>query len=76
MPCPGLWLNEGFASFVEYIGMAAYNGNWDAAAQLVVFTQGTAMALDSSQYSHAIVQTVNDPREIEALFDSISYVSH
>jgi aminopeptidase N len=71
----GLWLNEGFARFVEYIGLEAYDSTWDAATQRIVNAQGAALALDSSQYSHAIVQAVSDPREIGALFDSISYVS-
>jgi aminopeptidase N len=71
-----LWLNEGFASFVEFIGMSAYAGGstvWDTPGQLILGTQTSALALDSSQYSHPIIQTVNDPAEIESLFDSISY---
>jgi len=68
-----LWLNEGFARFVEYIGIAAYNPTWDAEGQRIAITQAGAMALDSSQYSHAIVQAVNDPSEISSLFDSVSY---
>jgi aminopeptidase N len=69
-------LNEGFARFVEYIGLAAYNPDWDADTQRIVNAQGAALALDSSQYSHAIVQAVSDPGQIGGLFDSISYVSH
>ena len=71
----GLWLNEGFARFVEYIGLEAYDSTWDAATQRIVNAQGAALALDSSQYSHAIVQAVSDPGQIGGLFDSISYVS-
>jgi aminopeptidase N len=69
----GLWLNEGFASFVEWTGIRAYDPNWDESAQMVLDAQSTALALDSSQYSHPIVQAVADPSEIDSLFDMISY---
>ena len=68
-----LWLNEGFASYVEWIGLRAYDDSWDSAGQIVATTQATAMALDSSQYSHPIVQAVLDPAEIDSMFDMISY---
>lgn len=68
-----LWLNEGFASFVEWIGMNAYDNSWDKDGQIISTTQTTALALDSSQYSHPIVQSVGDPAEIDSLFDMISY---
>ena len=68
-----LWLNEGFASFVEWIGINAYDNSWDKDGQIISTTQTTAMALDSSQYSHPIVQSVGDPAEIDSLFDMISY---
>jgi glutamyl aminopeptidase len=74
-----LWLNEGFASYVEWRGIREYvrqkpgAPDWDVDGQQVYDAQTPALALDSSQYSHPIVQDVSDPSEIDSLFDSISY---
>jgi len=68
-----LWLNEGFASWVEYLGMKAYDPTqqWDEDSSLILGTQSSALSLDSSQYSHSIVVTrVTDPDE---MFDDVSY---
>jgi aminopeptidase N len=68
-----LWLNEGFATFVEYIGTNAFNPTWNMLDQFVESDLASAESLDSSTSTHPIVQAVNDPGEIGALFDGISY---
>ena len=47
--------------------MSSYNAAWDESAQLIASTQTSALSLDASQYSHPIVQTVNDPAEIDGV---------
>lgn len=69
-----LWLNEGGASYWEWMGVKAYSGHaWAEDSQLIADSQASALALDASQYSHPIVQHVGDPDEVDSLFDSISY---
>ena len=41
--------------------------------QFVLTTTQEALALDCLRSSHAIQTNVNDPRQIEAMFDTISY---
>lgn len=41
--------------------------------QFIVSTTQDAMALDSLESSHPVMTDVDDPVEIEAIFDAISY---
>ena len=66
-------LNQGTVSYVGWIGMSAYDDSWDSAGQIIAMTQALALTLDSSQYSHPIVQAVLDPAEIDSMVDMISY---
>ncbi|XP_053204112.1 endoplasmic reticulum aminopeptidase 1-like [Panonychus citri] len=68
-----LWLNEGFASYVENLGVDHLYPEWRMLDQFVLTTTQEALALDSLQSSHPIMTDVKDPREIEAIFDTISY---
>ncbi|KAG0694651.1 Glutamyl aminopeptidase [Chionoecetes opilio] len=68
-----LWLNEGFASYIEYKGVANYEKDWDMEGQFVVDDLHRVMALDGQLTSHPIVQPVNHPDEITEIFDTISY---
>ncbi|KAG1685465.1 Glutamyl aminopeptidase [Nymphon striatum] len=58
-----LWLNEGFASYVEYKG----------AAQFLTSDLQSVMVLDSQVNSHPIIQPVHHPDQITEIFDRISY---
>lgn len=69
----GLWLNEGFASYMEYVGTHAFMDKWEMMPQFLTETQHIALALDSNNFSHPILQPVSDPAEINELFDAISY---
>ncbi|KAK7085111.1 hypothetical protein SK128_002659, partial [Halocaridina rubra] len=68
-----LWLNEGFASYIEYKGVANYEKDWDMEGQFVIDDLQRVMVLDAQLSSHPIVQAVNHPDEITEIFDSISY---
>ena len=68
-----LWLNEGFASFMECLGTAKVANEWDMMDQFVVTTVQPGLALDGLLSSHPVSTSVHDPKKIEAIFDAISY---
>ncbi|KAF8795593.1 Glutamyl aminopeptidase like protein [Argiope bruennichi] len=68
-----LWLNEGFASYVEYKGVDEQHPQWDTLSQFVTEELQPVMNLDSTLSSHPIVQPVLHPDEITEIFDDISY---
>ncbi|KAI9183312.1 Aminopeptidase 2 mitochondrial [Blastocladiella emersonii ATCC 22665] len=68
-----LYLNEGFATFSEFLGTAAAEPSFGMPEQFYRMDQVKAMLADASPHSRAIHATVNDPVEIEGLFDAISY---
>ncbi|XP_064404394.1 aminopeptidase Ey-like [Halichondria panicea] len=69
----GLWLNEGFATFMEYLGTDNAEPSWNMLDLFFVEDLSSALMLDSLNESHPIIQPVNNPDEIGSLFDTISY---
>ncbi|XP_063621809.1 glutamyl aminopeptidase-like isoform X2 [Cydia splendana] len=67
-----LWLNEGFASYMQAKCLNAIEPSWTMLDQ---FLKGmhTVMVTDAKLSSHPIVQTVETPDQITAIFDTISY---
>ena len=49
-------LNEGFASYMEYKGVAAYHPDWGMEDQFLVCDLHGVMNLDATINSHPIVQ--------------------
>nr|XP_033334550.1 aminopeptidase N isoform X2 [Megalopta genalis]XP_033334551.1 aminopeptidase N isoform X2 [Megalopta genalis] len=68
-----LWLNEGFASYVEYVGMDAVEPAWKVLEQFVVHDLQIVFGLDVLESSHPISIKVGHPDEISEIFDRISY---
>ncbi|XP_024220191.2 endoplasmic reticulum aminopeptidase 1 isoform X1 [Halyomorpha halys] len=68
-----LWLNEGFASFLEYLAVDKVMPGWNMMEQFVLDKTQPGLNLDALTNSHSISVTVQDPTEIEAIFDTISY---
>ncbi|XP_043469608.1 aminopeptidase N [Leptopilina heterotoma] len=68
-----LWLNEGFASYVEYIGINAVEPEWMVLEQFVVHELQNVFGLDALTSSHPISVEVGHPDEINEIFDKISY---
>eukprot|EP01083_Nonionella_stella_P069908 186674_1 len=67
-----LWLNEGFASFVEHIGTNYSSPAFDI-WNFFLINMDNVLSIDASYYTHPIQLTVNDPNEIDTLFDSVTY---
>ncbi|GFT12414.1 aminopeptidase N [Nephila pilipes] len=68
-----LWLNEGFASYVEYLGVEAVHPDWQMDQQFVLDEVHDVMDLDCLKTSHPISLPVRHPDEINEIFDRISY---
>lgn len=68
-----LWLNEGFASFMENMGVKEFHKDWKMMDQFLLDKCQLSMNLDQMSNSHPISVPVHNPSEINALFDTISY---
>lgn len=68
-----LWLNEGFASYMEYLGVDAVEPAWKSMEQFVVNELHNVFSLDALSSSHQISVQVHNPEEINEIFDKISY---
>ncbi len=68
-----LWLNEGFASYIEYLAVDYLFPEWDMWTQFLFEDQGTALSLDGLKNTHPIEVEVKDPKEISEIFDAVSY---
>ncbi|MBP6931541.1 MAG: M1 family metallopeptidase [Candidatus Pacebacteria bacterium] len=68
-----LWLNEGFASYMEYVCIDALFPQWHVWDLYVADRYTLALKLDALSHSHPIEVTVHHPDEINEVFDMISY---
>ncbi|CAH8834823.1 unnamed protein product [Trichobilharzia szidati] len=68
-----LWLNEGFASFAEYIGVDHVHPEWGMDEQFLLDDIQKVLVSDSLATSRPVIQPVCLPDEINEIFDPISY---
>jgi puromycin-sensitive aminopeptidase len=73
-----LWLNEGFASYIECLAVEALFPEYKVWDQFVAATIGghglsSALRLDSLDSTHPIEVEVHHPDEIGEIFDEVSY---
>ncbi len=68
-----LWLNEGFASYIEYLAVNQLFPKWDIWTQFAYNDLGVALKLDSLASTHPIEIEVHHPDEIGEIFDEVSY---
>ncbi|XP_033126346.1 puromycin-sensitive aminopeptidase-like [Anneissia japonica] len=68
-----LWLNEGFASWIEYLCVDHCFPEYDIWTQFVTSDYTRALNLDALKNSHPIEVPVKNPDEIDEIFDLISY---
>ncbi|KAL5292090.1 ENPEP.2 family protein [Megaselia abdita] len=68
-----LWLNEGFASYIEYKGTDCAFPDWQMLDQFAISTLHGVLSLDATLGAHPIVQTVENPDQITEIFDTITY---
>ncbi|XP_026315778.1 glutamyl aminopeptidase-like [Hyposmocoma kahamanoa] len=68
-----LWLNEGFATYMQTKALNAIEPSWTALDQFLVKTMHPILASDAKLSSRPIVHDVTTPDEITAIFDLVSY---
>lgn len=68
-----LWLNEGFASWIEFMAVDSIFPKWHMWTQFVASQQLTALRLDALNNTHPIEVKVPHPDTIRSIFDAISY---
>ncbi|KDR09597.1 Aminopeptidase N, partial [Zootermopsis nevadensis] len=68
-----LWLNEGFATYMEYLGSDHVEPSWAMIDKFLVYEQQPAMALDGLRSTHPVSTTVDNPSQISEIFDYVSY---
>ena len=65
-----LWLNESFANMMEYVAIDALEPNWKIWEMFQTSEVPAALQRDATDSVQSVHVMVNDPAEIDALFDS------
>ncbi|KAG2374812.1 hypothetical protein C9374_010556 [Naegleria lovaniensis] len=68
-----LWLNEGYATYLEYFAIDCLYPEWRVFEQFIYSDFYRAFALDGLRNSHPVEVPVNSAAEIDEVFDAISY---
>ncbi|KAM0730528.1 Endoplasmic reticulum aminopeptidase 1 [Formica fusca] len=68
-----IWLNEGAATFLEYKGVNHILPEWGMMDLLILYKTQRALELDALANSHPISVPVENPIDIESIFDAVSY---
>ncbi|CAF1250693.1 unnamed protein product [Adineta steineri] len=68
-----LWLNEGFARWIQYLAVDKFYPEWDVWTQYVADVFSQFLVLDALKSSHPIEVPIGHPSEIDGIFDTISY---
>lgn len=67
-----LWLNEGFASYMQYMSIQKLFPELDIGNEFLN-VRFKALAKDSLNSSHPVSAAVKTPEQVEEMFDSVSY---
>jgi aminopeptidase N len=68
----GIWLNEGFASWMEYKATDRFNPAWNVWLS-AIGAKERAMRVDSRAGTHPVVQPIHDVLQANEAFDTITY---
>jgi aminopeptidase N len=67
-----IWLNEGFANWMESRPLATIRPDWDVAVDEAGSNQA-ALGLDALKNTHPVHASVESPAQIDEAFDAITY---
>lgn len=68
-----LWLNEGFATYMAALAVHHVHPEWNTLDDNAINTLMRVFSFDSLQSSHPVSVPIGHPREIDQIFDTISY---
>ncbi|CAF1212201.1 unnamed protein product, partial [Didymodactylos carnosus] len=68
-----LWLNEGFATWIQFLAVDKFFPEFDFWTQFVAHTFARFLVPDALQSSHPVEVPIGHPAEIDEIFDDISY---
>uniref|UniRef100_A0A915HSW0 Puromycin-sensitive aminopeptidase n=1 Tax=Romanomermis culicivorax TaxID=13658 RepID=A0A915HSW0_ROMCU len=68
-----LWLKEGYATWMEYYFVNDAFPEFDIFTQFLTAEAVRAMSLDALKNSHPVEVPINNPNEIEDIYDAVSY---
>ncbi|XP_029657441.1 puromycin-sensitive aminopeptidase-like [Octopus sinensis] len=68
-----LWLNEGFATFMEYFCSSRCYPEYNFQARFITGEFMDSMNVDTRLNTHPVEVAVDDPSKIDEIFDEISY---
>lgn len=69
----GLWLNEGFATWMSWYAANSFFPEWKVWQAYVTDDLASALSLDSLRSSHPVEVPIKRADEINQIFDAISY---
>ncbi|XP_052084120.1 aminopeptidase N-like isoform X4 [Mytilus californianus] len=69
-----IWLNEGFASYFEHLGVDHVHPDWNMLEEFTSPEMHRAMTMDSLVSKHPVYAHVSENRQIQSMFDDISYI--
>ena len=69
----GLWLNEGFATWMSWYSCNTFYPEWKVWESYVTDTLQGALSLDSLRSSHPVEVPIKRADEVNQIFDAISY---
>ena len=68
-----LWLNEGFATWMENKASDHFHPEWDLWLSAALDYRNIAMRLDSREGTHPVIRPIRDVLQADQAFDSITY---
>lgn len=68
-----LWLNEGFACYIEYLCINKLFPEWELWKQFALIEHNDALKLDGLKFTHPIETPIASDQEVKEIFDEISY---
>jgi aminopeptidase N len=69
----GLWLNEGFAEYMQFIICGDIFPEWELDSLFFVGEHQVAFTSDSSSFTHPIYSSLENEADAVYLFDEITY---
>jgi puromycin-sensitive aminopeptidase len=68
----GIWLNEAFATFMQYLGIDAYKSEWRTWDDFAI-GRAAALDVDALLHTRTVEYEVRTPADSEGMFDTLTY---